>query len=762
MSVGKSITRVDAVDKVTGRAMYTDDFCTGSVLVAKVLHSTIANGLVLSIDTEQASNIPGVVKIVTCFDVPDIRFGTAGHPLSLEEGHKDIEDRKLLNTRVRFYGDDIAAVVATDEVIAKQALSAIKVVYEEYEPILTSQQAMSKGATKLHEGYDNNILKHSEQIDGDYDKAIAQPGLTFFEETFRTQRVQHCHLENPTSYAYMEGDRVVLVCSTQIPHIMRRVVGQALGIEWGRVKVIKPYIGGGFGNKQDVLYEPLNAYLCMLLGGRKVKLELTREETFMCTRSRHAMDITLKTGVDKSGRIVSRYAKIVSCQGAYASHGHTVAANSLNNYTQIYSQSGALFGEAYTVYSNLGTSGAMRAYGVPQIVFAAEAHMENIAEKMGFDPIEFRMKNMMTIDFHASDVDLQCHSIGLTECIEVGREHIGWDSKHEKYKNQTGNLRRGVGCAIFCYKTGVYPYALEISGCRLVLNQDGSVQLQMGATEIGQGADTVFTQMAAHSLGIDTDHVHIVSTQDTDVTPFDLGAFASRQSYVGGKAIRQTAEIFKDKIFDCAAQMLSLPKETFDIVKGEIVNKKTGEKLTTLATLATYAVYNRENAVHISAESTVNCKENTFSFGATFVEVEVDMELGRVDIIDIINVHDSGTIINPATAKGQVHGGMHMSQGYALMEVMRYDEKGKLVNGNFLDYKMPTTVDTPEWSNAFVDIEDPTGPYGNKALGEPTTVAPAPAIRNAVMNATGVAFNDLPLDREKLALTFKNITKEGV
>ncbi|MBT3319538.1 MAG: xanthine dehydrogenase molybdenum-binding subunit XdhA [Clostridia bacterium] len=758
MSVGKGIHRVDARGKVTGTADYTDDLC-GKALVAKVLHATIANGKVLSIDTSEASKIKGVVKILTCFEVPDIRFGTAGHPFVLEAGHKDVEDRKLLNERVRLYGDEIAAVVAVDEVAAKRALKAIKVEYEEYEPILTSQQAMSDKATQLHEGYEKNILKYSEQNEGDYDSAVKRDDLTIFEETVSTQRVQHAHLENSTSFAYMEGERIVIVASTQIPHIMRRIVGQALGLPWGRVRIIKPYLGGGFGNKQDILYEPLNAYLSMILGGRKVKLELTREETFMCTRSRHAMEFKLKTGVDKDGRLVTRYIEIISSQGAYASHGHTVTGNCLTNYSQIYSQTGGFKGQAYTVYSNLGVGGAMRAYGVPQAAFASEVHMETIADKMGIDPIEFRMKNMMTSDYKMPGKDLQCHSTGLLECLQQGKKYIDWDKKRALYKNQTGILRRGVGCAIFCYKTGVYPFGLEISGCRMTLNQDGSVQLQMGATEIGQGADTVFTQMAAQAIGLHTSRVNIVSTQDTDVTPFDLGAFASRQTYIAGKAIKQTAGILRDKIFAYAEKMLGVPAEKMDLKDGDVINKENGELIADLTVLATDAFYSLENAMHLSAESTVNVKQNTFSFGATFVEVEVDMELGRVDIIDIINVHDSGKIINPATAQSQVHGGMHMSQGYAIMEQMKYNERGQLINGNFLDYKMPTAVDTPEWSNAFVDIDDPTGPFGNKSLGEPTTVAPAPAIRNAVFHATGVAFNSLPLDREKLALTFKKQLK---
>lgn len=755
MAVGKSINRVDAVEKVTGRALYTEDLCDDNVLVAKVLHSTIANGLVKKIDISEAEKIPGIVKIVTCFDVPDIKFGTAGHPYSLDPSHKDIEDRMLLNKRVRIYGDDIAAVVAVDDISAQRALRAMKVEYEVYKPIVSAGQAIKEGETQLHEGFKNNILAQDAASYGDYEGGANQPDLAYFEDEFTTPRAQHSHIENPVSFAYMEGDRIIVVSSTQIPHIIRRIVGQAIGVHWGKVRIIKPYIGGGFGNKQDALYEPLIAYLCMQVGGRKVKLELTREETFMSTRSRHAIDFSFKTYLTKEGRLVSRYIKAVSDQGGYASHGHAVVRNSVNNYMDLYSYTGGFKADVFTVYTNLSTSGAMRAYGIPQIAFACESHMDNIAYKMGFDPAEFRMKNMMVEGYKSENSGICSHSNGLQQCIDIGRKHIDWDKKRELYKNQTGNIRRGVGMSIFCYKTGVYPFSLEISSSRIVLNQDGTVQLQMGATEIGQGADTVFTQMVAETIGLNYKDVHIISTQDTDITPFDLGAYASRQSYVAGKAAKQTAEQMKEKILDYAQTMLEIKKEELDIADSVVINKKTGEALVTMEALATDAFYNTASAVHISAESSVNCKQNTFSYGACFVDLSVDMELGAININDIINVHDSGKIINRALAEAQVHGGMSMGLGYALHEQMIFSDEGRLLNGNLLDYKIQTSMDSPELNVDFADTYDPTGPYGNKSLGEPPAIPVAPSIRNAVLNATGVAFNSLPLSPEKLVMAFK-------
>jgi len=295
MSVGQSIPRVDAWEKVTGRAKYTDDLVERNALIGKVLHSTIANGLVTKIDISEAEKIKGVLKIITCFDVPDFPFPTAGHPWSTDPAHWDPMDRLLLNKRVRYYGDDIAVVIAYDEVAASRALKAIKVEYEEYPVILDPETAMKAGAPLLHEECPANILKHTTVVDGDFEEAIKEEGLLYFEDVFETPIVQHCHIESVVSFAYMEQGRIVVVASTQIPHIVRRIVGQALGIPWGQVRIIKPYIGGGFGNKQDSLYEPLNAFLTTRVGGRLVKLELSREEVFFGTRVRHGEKIYLKT-----------------------------------------------------------------------------------------------------------------------------------------------------------------------------------------------------------------------------------------------------------------------------------------------------------------------------------------------------------------------------------------------------------------------------------------------------------------------------------
>ena len=757
MGIGKSIQRVDARAKVTGQAKYTQDLMTQPMMVAKVVHSTIANGLVTGFDLDEALKVPGVVKIVTCFDVPEIDFCTPGHPWSVEAAHQDIQDRRLLNQRVRYYGDDVAAVIAEDEIAAVKAARLVKVHYEEYPALVDVADAMAEGAVAMHDNVPDNILKHTSFVLGDesFDEAVKEEGLILVDQTYDTQRVQHCHIELPVSFAYQDGNgKITVTTSTQIPHIVRRVIGQALGIPWGQVRVIKPYIGGGFGNKQDVLYEPLNAFLSLQVGGRPVKLELTREETFADTRVRHAIRFHMQGAVRPDGTLVARRTEAFSNQGGYASHGHAIVANASNMIKQLYRDEKALESESYTVYTSTVAGGAMRGYGIPQGDFAAECLMDDLAAAIHMDPLAFRLKNCMEEGYKDPHNGITFYSYGLKKCIEAGKEAVHWDEKRAAYACQTGSRRRGIGMAIFCYKTGVYPISLETATCRMVLNQDGSIQLMMGATEIGQGADTVFTQMAAEVLGVTEDKVYIVSTQDTDVTPFDTGAYASRQSYVSGKAVKKTAEMMKDKILEYAAWKLKMDQQTLDIRNNMIVTAE-GEELLTMEALATEALYSLERSVHITAEATSHCKENTFASGACFAEVEVDMPLGKVNVLKIINVHDSGILMNPKLAEAQVHGGMSMGLGYGLSEELMYDAKGKPLNNNLLDYKLPTAMDTPELNVEFIELQDPTGPFGNKALGEPPAIPVAPAIRNAVLQATGIGFNQLPMEPQRLVAAFK-------
>ena len=743
--VGKSTQRLDAVAKVTGRAMYTDDFFERDMLVGKVLRSPHAHARVLRIDATKAKALPGVVAVLTPADLPKIKFATAGHPWSLDPGHRDVEDRLILTEKARFVGDAIAAVVAEDLLIAEKALHLIEVEYEVLPHVLTAEDAMQEGAPLLHENRPGNIVSSFGVQFGDVEAEFQAADLVF-EGEYETSIVQHCHIESMSAYAFVDSDgRVVVNSSTQIPHIVRRIVAQALGLSWGRVKVIKPYIGGGFGNKQDVVVEPLAAAMSLAAGGRPVRYCMTREEVFIDTRTRHGMKLHLKTALTKDGTLKGIHMKVLSNTGAYASHGHSIAMSAGGKFRPLYDFRAIKY-EPKTVYTNLPVAGAMRGYGTPQIFFALESHLDDIARKLELDPIELRRKNLIKLGHQDPLTKNVVRSFGIPECIEKGKELIHWEEKKKAHQGQTGHLVRGLGMALFAYASGTHPVALELAGARIVMNQDGSVTLQVGATEIGQGSDTVFAQITAETLGLPVAMVHVVTTQDTDITPFDSGAYASRQTFVTGIAVRKAALEVRQKVLEVAARRTGLAPAEMDIRDRMIVETSLGRTVCSLEDVAMDSFYDRLLAAPITSDTSANVRINAMSYGATFVEVEVDIQTGRVEVTELWNVHDSGTIINPKLAEGQVHGGVSMSLGAALLEQMLFDPlTGKPLNPNLLDYKLPTVLDTPKINAAFVETFDAAGTFGSKSLGECPTISPAPAVRNAVLDATGVAFAKIPL-----------------
>lgn len=778
MGIGKPINRQDAYEKVTGTAKYVEDMIPAGAYIAKILRSTIANGLVTSLDASDALKLAGVIKIVTCFDVPDIGYSTAGHPYSLDPEHRDIKDKRILNKRIRYYGDEIAVVVARDELTARKALGLIKVTYDEYTPYLSTADACSEGARLIHEEFpENRMAELSYSVsdgtlgmnvhDRDYLEKIREKfkskntGAVGQDETevmdvFELPAVHASHIENVGSLAYMEGKRITIVSTTQVPHIARHIVSDAIGYPMGDIRVIKPYLGGGFGNKQDIYLEPLAAYLTTVLGGHAVAVILSREETFIGTRTRHAMRIWADQ-IYKDGDFAERNLYLDSNQGAYSAHGHAIAANAATNFHHLYpNNNGKTEVYSRSIYTNLPSGAAMRGYGIPQITFVMEAQMDELANKLGCDPIELRKKHMMNLGFVDPFEKIPCLSNGLEECIERGKEIIGWDQKREEYsKSNTGHLRRGVGMAIFAYKTGVAPITAETAACRIILNQNGSIQVQVGATEIGQGSDTAFSQMASEILRIPTDKIHVISTQDTDVTPFDSGAYASRQSYITGGTVKATAILLKDKILAHAGEMFGISATSLDLDDEKIIETDSKKVICTIEDVSMHSLYKKENSQHITAELTRSTLDNAFSFGACFADVEVDIPIGKIKINRILNVHDSGKLINPKLALAQIHGGVGMGIGYAIGEQLLFDKNtGEPLNNNFLDYKIPTSMDIPDIEGAFVETFEPTGPFGNKALGEPPLIPVAPAIRNAVYHATGVAITSLPMNPEKLINAF--------
>ena len=757
MDSTNSVQRVDGVAKVTGKARYTEDFSMPGMRTARYLRSPIAHGYVKTIDVTKAQALPGVDGVFTFADVPKNPFPTAGHPFSLDPSHQDVADRLLLTEKVRYQGDEIAVVVADSEITARRALDLIEVEYQTEKPLVRERDILAPQAPLIHAPGPNLLGSHEFKVGGDW-RSARDACSRHIEGQYATQVVQHCHLENQTAYAYMEDTRrIVVVSATQIPHIVRRIVGQALQIPVSRIKVIKPYVGGGFGNKQDVILEPMVAFLTLRLGGAPVRITLDREECMTGTRVRHPISANVRLSFTDDGELKLIDYEALSNTGAYASHGHTVVAagSALAHY--MYPR--ALYRcQAKTIYGNIPAGGAMRGYGVPQITFILESAVEDAARSLGMDSVEFRLKNAARTGDKSGLAQKPLLSCGLVDCLKKGRELIGWDKKRAEIpREQNGALRRGLGVACFSFGSGTYPVSLEIGSARLALNQDGTVHLQVGATEIGQGSDTAFAQMAALTLGLETEAVTVVSTQDTDVTPFDTGAYATRQTYVSGHAVVLAAHHLKEKILAHAGLMSGLDPEGLDLAEGQIVFRDSPQSVVmSFMDLALDSYYDKQRGGQITAEASHKTQSNAYPFGCTFVDLSVDIPLCKVRINQIFNIHDSGRIINRLNAAGQVHGGMGMGIGAALYEEMLIDpDSGRIFNNNLLDYKVPTIMDLPDLGADFVESHEPTHPLGSKGLGEPPLVPVAPAIRNAVLDATGVALNRLPLSPGNLFKAFK-------
>ena len=757
--VGKDITRVDAYAKVTGKAKYCSDYTERDILIGKVLRSPYAHAKVIKVHKDKALNIPGVLAVLSHEDLPNIKYATAGHPYSLDPSHRDIDDYMMLADKARFVGDAVACVVAIDEVTAIQGLKALKVDYEVLPFVVDQEEAIKPGAPVIHDERPNNIIS-------DFGITVGEPDEIFknadkvFSGKYETQIVQHCQMETHNTIAKRdEKGRMLIISSTQIPHIVRRIVAKACNLPIGKVRVLKPYVGGGFGGKQDVIIEPLTCAMSMAVSGRPVKLCLTREEAIVSTRTRHAMRAYIKMALDKNNKLLAFDIENYVNNGAYASHGHSIAMSAGSKVRPLYD----IKAEKYrpkTIYTNLPVAGAMRAYGIPQMCFMLESLIDDICYDLELDPVEFRLNNFIKEGFVDEPTGIVIRTFGLPDCLKRGRKLIDWDKKRKEYKNQTGPIRKGVGMACFSYFSGTYPVSVEEAGCRIVMNQDGSVQVQVGATEIGQGSDTVFSQMVSETLSIPFDTITLVSKQDTDVTPFDTGSYASRQSFIAGQAIKKAALEVKKKVLDIASDKSGLDIDMIDLKNSNIISKSSKRVLYSLEDICLEAYYNKEKYAPITSDLTVKVRNNAVAYGATFVEVQVDTRTGKIKVLDLYNIHDSGTILNKKLAEGQVDGGVSMALGFALSEKFIIDKNtGAIINNNLLHYKLPTMMDTPDVKCEFVEKYDPESSYGQKSLGENTTISPAPAIRNAVLNAVGVKINKLPMDCQSV---FEKLKESGI
>ncbi|HVN15469.1 MAG TPA: molybdopterin cofactor-binding domain-containing protein, partial [Anaerolineales bacterium] len=734
-TVGKPEKKVDAVKLVQGKPAYTADFEKRGMLYAKVLHSPHAHALIKKIDVSKARELEGVAAVLTYHDIPRVVYSTAGQ----SDPIPGPLDTFSLDHKVRFVGDRVAFVAAETPEIAEKAISLIEVEYEVLEPILDSRQAM-RSPIRIHDEpeYVNFADSHPEKnlaaeirIDiGDVEKGFKEAD-EIFEAEYEVPKVQQAHIEPHVCVTYWdEDDRLVIRTSTQVPFHARRMLAPVLGLPIKRIRVIKPRIGGGFGGKQEVLMEDVAAHLTIATK-RPVIYEYTREEEFIAARSRHPMRVRMKTGVKRDGTITANEMYALSDTGAYGCHALTVTGNTGHKSMALYVGDGEYRKSpnirfyADVVYTNTPPAGAFRGYGVPQGYWPVERHMEKIARAMGFDPIAFRLKNTIHPgEYHPFSTAWNegreprpeiIHTVGLEQCVAQGKAAIGWDDKYANtdwHKLQNAK-RKGIGVAMVMQGTAI-PY-LDMGGASIKMNDDGSFNLLVGATDLGTGSDTVLAQMAAEVLGVPLEDI-ICYSSDTDFTPFDKGAYASSTTYISGAAAVKAAEMAAERIRIRAAKML----EVADPKSIRLANKTAiapNGKSVSLEEIALDTLHRNDQEQIMGIGSYVS-PSSPPPFAAQFAEVTVDTETGQVTVDRLVMAVDSGVIVNPLTASGQIEGGMTQALGYAVCEEMRYDDKGNAIERDLDRYHIFRADEMPELETIFVETFEPSHPFGVKAVAE--------------------------------------------
>ena len=786
-TVGQPEIKVDAIKLVQGKPAFTGDFEKRGLLHAKVLHSPHAHALIKKIDATKARALEGVAAVLTWQDIPRVVYSTAGQ----SDPIPGPLDTFSLDSKVRFVGDRVALVAAETEEIAEKALSLIEVEYEILPMILDSREAMAS-AIKIHDEpeyvnfADSNPQKNLAaeiRIDiGDVEKGFAEAD-EIFEAEYEVPKVQQVSIEPHITVTYWdEDDRLVIRTSTQVPFHVRRMLAPVLGLPIKRIRVIKPRIGGGFGGKQEVLMEDVPAHLTIATK-RPVIYEYTREEEFIAARSRHPMRIKMKTGVKRDGTITANSMYALSDTGAYGCHALTVTGNTGHKAMALYVGDGEyrkapnIRFYADVVYTNTPPSGAFRGYGVPQGYWPLDRHMEKIARAMGFDPIDFRLKNAIHAgEYHPFSKAWNegreprpeiIHTVGLEQCVAQGRAAIAWDDKYgnEEWRSSSSKVegqksdptfdlrpstkRRGIGVAFVMQGTAI-PY-LDMGGASIKMNDDGSFNLLVGATDLGTGSDTVLAQMAAEVLGVPIEDM-ITYSSDTDFTPFDKGAYASSTTYISGTAAVNAAKIVAERIRVRAVDMFKvagLNVQPSDLqLSNRMVIAPSGQTIP-LSEIALDSLHHNNQEQIMGVASYVS-PVSPPPFAAQFAEVTVDTETGQVTVDRLVMAVDSGVIINPLTASGQVEGGMTQALGYAVCEEMRYDEKGVALERDLDRYHIFRADEMPELETIFVETFEPSHPFGVKAVAEIPMDGVAPAVGNAIRDAVGVDVDEIPATPEKV------------
>ena len=757
--VNQPVRKTDAMALVTGKPVYTDDLAPKDCLIVKVLRSPHANAWVEEIKTENAEKVAGIACVLTYKDVPQKRFTLAGQTAP----EMSPDDRLILDQHVRFVGDAVAIVAGETEDAVDKALKRIKVKYRVEEAVLDIHEAKDNPILvhpednwklKIPLGGDNkrNLCASAMEEEGDVEKVLSECKYTV-EHTYHTRANQQTMMETFRTACYMDHvGRLIVLSSTQIPFHIRRIVGRALDIPASKVRVIKPRIGGGFGAKQSSVSEIYPAIVTWKTG-RPSKIIYSRYESMICSTPRHEMEITVRAGADENGIIKAIDVYTLSNTGAYGEHSSTTVGLSGHKSIALYRHTEAYRFAFDVVYTNVQTAGAYRGYGATQGIFAVESAINELAHKMGMDPVKVKELNMPVEGgplpgYH--DVPY-AQSCTMDKCMARAKEMMNWDFKYP-FRDMGNGKVRGVGVAMAMQGSSIA--GVDVGGADIKLNEDGSYTLALGCADMGTGCDTILAQMAADCLETRMENI-VVFSVDTDISPYDSGSYASATTYTTGMAVMKACEELRKKICEVGAEMLEtdVDKVAFDgysvYVEGEDEEKKVS--LEQVALKSTFF-----NNIELQVTKSHSSPLSPPPFMVGMAEVEVDTETGNVDLLDYVAVVDCGTPINPNLARVQTEGGIAQGIGMALFEDVQYTDKGKIRNNSFMQYKIPTRMDV---GNIRVDFEcsyEQTGPFGAKSIGELVIDTPCPAIAEAVYNATGVRVRELPITPEKIAMGILN------
>ena len=733
-NVGVSLPRRDLPEKLTGEAKYTADIRLPAMLYGKILRSPHAHARILAVDTSAAARLPGVSAVLTPFDAPDGRVAP---------------DVRILDTKARFVGDEVAAVAAADEDTAEEAMRLIEASYEPLHFVTDPVEAMRSGAPEVHDGGNLVNGKPITLERGNVEEGFAEADR-IFEDEFSTPSHSGAALEPRAAISAWDGEHLTVWKSSRGIHADRLNLSLSLGIPRENVRVIGPHMGAGYGNKDETRLAAITAILARR-AGRPVKIEFTREEEFIAGRSRHATITRLRVGVRHGGTITAIHATTIMDTGAYLSSGPGVIRRAGQGALYLYRCANARY-DGYLVYTNQPSAGSYRALGAPQGHFALESLMDRVAGEMGIDPLDFRLKNHVgpegqpgervsppteIVDSQPVEGGIPFSSNGLRDCLERGAAAINWRERRATRAEAPAMKKRGLGMSMFIYRGG--PGGR--STARMRLEHDGSATLTTGVVDVGEGSLTVLAQIAAEALSVPYEKVNVVSgdTRSTPQAPITAGSTAT---FSGGLAVKRAAERLKSRIVEVAAADFGCAPDFVDLVDGMVVHGT--ERRVSLEQVARLCL---DQPLQVEASVSPGSREFVVnSFGAHFAEVEVDTATGNVRVLRFVAAHDSGRILNPNMAVNQVEGGVSQMLGFTLSERMLTDApSGVTLNASFLEHKSPTILDSPPIEVIFADVVDPVGPFGAKALGEPPSVGVAPAIANAVYDAIGVRVRELPI-----------------